>query len=516
MIKIETIVNFPTDVLFRLGLWYGVYRIIVLAILLIIYSAQNSSLRFIPLGVAPLFLILFGYFFWILIQFIYYAGGVEAKRQQALFNFALIDIVFFTLLSICAPNNYYVNSISLVMLFVINLVIPAPRVFILIALAIIGSTLPAWVAFFGFIRPNIGVGNIGMSVVGIITASILGRIVVGHLGQLQNKAVSQDLRLYNLDKVTQMVVNELNTGCMVFDDDYNLVYINQSSLKLLNLNNEIEDELKKSYADFMKQLKEPKVTEFRYACNQTVVLSRKKTLLLENTKASWTFVFLEDESEINARVQRSKLQELGQLSASIAHEIRNPLATIVQANDLLTEANEMEKKRLIELISNQANRINHIIKSILMMARQKEVDRHSLVLIDVLHEMLYGELSHLRDVVKIEVDASLTIYFDETHLRQVVVNLIENANRHNNWDKSNHILCKAYRYNGKAVMTVIDSGEGITEPNKLFKPFYSTGSKGTGLGLYLCKILCETNKAHLEYQKLADGTCFSLAMDEAN
>lgn len=516
MIKIESIVNFPTDVLFRLGLWYGVYRIMVVAILLVIYSAQNSNLRFSYLGTAPFFLILFGYFFWILIQFIYYAGGIESRRQRALFNFALIDIIFFSLVSIYATNNYYVNSISLIMLFVINLVIPAPRVFILIALAVIGATLPVWASFFDFIKPNVGVGNIGMSVIGIITASILGRIVVSYLGQLQNKAVSQDLRLYNLDRVTQMVVNELTTGCMVFDNDYNLVYINQSSLKLLNLNNEIEGELNKSHADFMRQLKEPQIAEFRYTCNQTVVLSRKKILPLEHARSSWTFVFLEDESEINARVQRSKLQELGQLSASIAHEIRNPLATIVQANDLLTEANEIEKKRLIELISNQANRINHIIKSILMMARQKEVDRHSLFLIDVLNEMLYGELSHLRDVVKIEIDAGLTIYFDETHLRQVLVNLIENANRHNNWDKSSHILCKGYRHNNKVVLAVMDSGEGVIEPNKLFKPFYSTGSKGTGLGLYLCKILCETNKAYLEYQKLADGTCFNLVMDDAN
>lgn len=511
--KHQSMIGFPVGVLFRLGLWYGIYRIIVVVILLIIYSTLKTNNGFMSLRTNPLFMVLFIYFFGLLLQFFYFAVSEDNNRQNVLFNFALTDILFFSLASIYAPNNYYINSISLIMLFVINLVIPAPRIFILIALAVIGSTLPVWMSFFGIIGGNISAGNIGMLIIGVITASVLGRTVVNYLVQIQSKAVSQDLRLFNLDKVTQMVVNELATGCMVFDEHHNLVYINQSSLNLLNLHNQKANDLNKVHADFIEQLKDLNLTEFRYTYNQRVILSKKKALPLLDSKTSWTFVFLEDESEINARVQRSKLQELGQLSASIAHEIRNPLATIVQANDLLIEANEVEKKQLIEMISGQTNRINYIIKSILMMARQKEVDRHCLVLIDVLNEMLYGELSHLRDVINIEVDVGLKIYFDETHLRQVLVNLIENANRHNNWKKSTFIVCKARHENEKVVVSIIDAGEGVLEPNKLFKPFYSTGEKGTGLGLYLCKMLCETNRAVLQYHKIPQGTCFNLIMD---
>lgn len=512
-IKPKPTIDFPTDVSFRLGLWYCVYRIMVIVILLVIYSSSSVGQKLGAYNHSPVFFMLFGYFFWVLIQFLYYVIGDDKNRRSILFNYTIIDIVIFSIITVYIPNNYYVNSIFISMLFIINLITPAPRVFVLIALAIIGSTLPVWASFFGIFGVGIGSDRIIASIGSILIISMIGRIVVGALTQLQAKTVTQDLHLSNLDKVIQMIVNELNTGCMVFNPDNQLVYSNQSCHNLLNTNAKDRKNFIDNHIQLVSQIRDPAIQEFEYENNHTAILVKKKPLLLQPDAGYWTLVFLEDKSEITARVQQIKLQELGQLSASIAHEIRNPLATIVQANDLLLGTPHEDQAHLVNLIGKQASRINYIIQSILMMAKQKEVERDVINLVELLDDLLAGELSHLSRVVKIEVDPEIAVCFDENQLRQVIINLLENANRHNNWQKNTHIMCRALREDKKITLSVIDAGEGVEEPHKLFKPFYSTGEKGTGLGLYLCKMLCETNKAVLQYHKTPQGTCFDLIMD---
>lgn len=506
--------SFPTNVLFRLGLWYGIYRIVVVVILLIIYSTQNPNNVLISLHTSPLFVSLFVYFFWVLLQFFYYAVIDDSNRNNALFSFALIDVVFFGVVFISLPHNYYINSIFIIMLFVVNLIIPPPRVFILISLGVISCTIPMWLNLLGFTNIHIGVGRIGFSIASVVISSILGRIIVGYLIQLQQKTVNQNLHLINLDKVTKTIVNELTIGCLVFNNDYHLIYSNQASYDLLNIKLNEYNTFAKTHQVLITRLQTTSIDEFEYEYNHSTILVKKKRLALEGTQGFWTVAFIEDKANIVAQIQKVKLQELGKLSASIAHEIRNPLATIVQANDLLLHSDNNQQAKMIHLISKQANRIDYIIKSILTMAKQKEVIRNHINLASFFNDLLEGELRYIAIHIHLDIATDIDVFFDESQLKQVVVNLIENAHRHNNWHINNKIQCKCSEKNDKAILCIIDSGDGVVDVDKLFTPFYSTSESGTGLGLYLCKMLCETNKASLEYKKLDVGSCFSIGMEK--
>lgn len=234
-------------------------------------------------------------------------------------------------------------------------------------------------------------------------------------------------------------------------------------------------------------------------------------------------ILLEDSEQHAAALQQIKLAALGRLTAGIAHEIRNPLTAISHAVQLLEEsATGNGERRLAQIAHDNVKRANRIIGDVLDLARRDRVKPEVLLLrswLDSFAEEFMRSLGHPQLLWEQEVEPpQLTMRFDPHQLRQVLWNLCSNAYQHGAQPgEVPRISIRAgqeednYR---RPFIEVRDAGAGIAAHNlpRLFEPFFTTNAKGTGLGLYLARELCEANRAQLQYVALATpGCCFRIS-----
>ena len=227
-------------------------------------------------------------------------------------------------------------------------------------------------------------------------------------------------------------------------------------------------------------------------------------------------LLLEDVRTAQARLRQEKLAAMGRVSAGIAHEIRNPLAAISQANALMLEDDmPAPQQQLARMIADNVHRLKRIVDDVLeaapgVGAEPREVDARAVVRLTV------DEWAQTAGVAldagagasagsRLRVDlpqTALAISFDPEHLRRILVNLLDNALRHSSAQPDAVLLRLAVRDEQTAVLSVASDGAPITPDveRHLFEPFFSTRSRGSGLGLYICRELCERYGASIEYR----------------
>ena len=221
-------------------------------------------------------------------------------------------------------------------------------------------------------------------------------------------------------------------------------------------------------------------------------------------------ILLEDLRTLQARIRQEKLAAMGRVSAGIAHEIRNPLAAISQANALLMEDQLLpQQQRLASMVADNVERLKRLVDDVMEVAPGAEptlrtIDASAAVgstasewartmqLPTGANSRLRAEISH----------GPLGVTFDPEHLRRVLVNLLDNAHRHASAAPGSVFLRLAPRDEGCVVLSVLSDGAPIAPEveRRLFEPFFSTRSRGSGLGLYICRELCERYGASIEYR----------------
>jgi len=218
-------------------------------------------------------------------------------------------------------------------------------------------------------------------------------------------------------------------------------------------------------------------------------------------------IFLQDASEIENQAQQLKLASMGRLTASIAHEVRNPLSSISYAAALLGESDLSPEQgaRLVKIVNDNVFRLNQLIEDILRLSRKAQINLEPFLLKPVLQEILqeFQETHGLTaDIVQLSAPNELMIRFDPLHLREVVVNLLTNAIRYASGGAGSIQLFVVAELEDQLELHVRDDGPGITADVRahLFEPFYTTSSRGTGLGLYMARELCLNNGALLDYE----------------
>ncbi|MGV3743129.1 MAG: sensor histidine kinase [Burkholderiaceae bacterium] len=219
-----------------------------------------------------------------------------------------------------------------------------------------------------------------------------------------------------------------------------------------------------------------------------------------------SIVFLQDVSEIENQAQQLKLASMGRLTASIAHEVRNPLSAISYANGLLSEeVSDPAQRRLVKIIGENVTRLNRMVEDILKLSRKAQPQNEPLALFPMFFDMIeeFHE-THSVDKKLIQVNGAKTyrVWFDPLHLREVVVNLLSNAVRYASGKAGSIQLHFVENGINRLELHVQDDGPAISPEVRahLFEPFYTTSSKGTGLGLYLARELCLNNGAMLDYE----------------
>jgi two-component system, NtrC family, sensor histidine kinase PilS len=224
-----------------------------------------------------------------------------------------------------------------------------------------------------------------------------------------------------------------------------------------------------------------------------------------------TVIFLQDVSEIENQAQQLKLASMGRLTASIAHEVRNPLSAISYAASLLAEELVMPAHiRLLNIVGDNVERLNQLIEDILKLSRKAQLYETPLSIEPFCAEIV-AEFQERQGLPPGLIDVGdmkgHRVRFDPLHLRQVVVNLLSNAIRYASGGQGSiriHVVTDAA---SRLELHVHDDGVAITPDVRahLFEPFYTTSSKGTGLGLYVARELCLNNGAMLDYEYRLDA-----------
>ena len=227
-------------------------------------------------------------------------------------------------------------------------------------------------------------------------------------------------------------------------------------------------------------------------------------------------LFLEDMRAVQARARNDKLAAMGRVSAGIAHEIRNPLAAIAQANALLLEDDLAPQQwRLSHIVADNVERLKRIVDDVLAVAPGAASPA---VVIDATAEVAAicadwrrSALPEAQPDLRLQVDLPdrpQPAYFDAEHLRRVLVNLLDNASRHAS-DEAGAIALSLRTGPAIGALTVSVVSDGVPIPpdveRHLFEPFFSTRSRGSGLGLYICRELCERHGASIDFSLAPPG-----------
>jgi len=228
---------------------------------------------------------------------------------------------------------------------------------------------------------------------------------------------------------------------------------------------------------------------------------------------------LDDHGNIRRQLQQLKMASLGKLSASIAHEIRNPLGAISHSVQLLQESTDLdeEDKNLLNIASKHTLRIDRIVGDVLQLSNHQQLRTTSLNLhthIEQFCERFVTEKQLQVNQLSVDCEMGCSTVFDPDHFDQVLWNLCTNALLHNDNAPIN-INIHCYQSNSNVVvLDIIDNGKGIPDLQReqLFEPFYSTHHAGTGLGLYIIRELCALNKGQLDCLACDTGAHFRLTL----
>ncbi len=363
--------------------------------------------------------------------------------------------------------------------------------------------------------------------VGILGASLIATAVVTHNLIMRVRSSEQlvqqrerDVAL--LSALNQEVIENLQAGVIVLNRNDRIRHINQAALDLLHL----PGERTISLADDCPRL-QTALEAWRLAGEDERTLLPSATGIesiqvsfrrLQGQEKANTLIFLNDVSSIRDSMQQAKLAALGHLTASIAHEIRNPLGAISYAAELLHENDQIEQseQRMVEIINQHTARINHIIEDILKISRGNPTVREGIDLEAWLPRFVddfcqSGLARPDQYAVEIETGAA-AIEFDSGHLAQILTNLCTNALVHGVADGSITIRVAAVD-NFHTRIEIADRGPGIDADalDKIFEPFYTTSHQGSGLGLYIVGQLCELNNASISARiNEHNGTSFVL------
>jgi two-component system sensor histidine kinase PilS (NtrC family) len=369
-------------------------------------------------------------------------------------------------------------------------------------------------------------GLLGALLFGIAAAA---SFLAGRMRESEDLVRQKDVDLANLADLSQYIVQHLRESLLVVDAADRIRLINESAAQIISdshavpgaLLGEVSPRLLYSLSTWRGERNDNAASSFVAADGARVI--QPHFAPLGGLSPGPTLIFLEDTSLMAERVQQSKLAALGRLSASIAHEIRNPVGAMSHAGQLLAESPHIgaDERRLTDIIRNNSERVSTIINNVLQLSRREATRPERLQLDDWLKDFV-TEFSDTMQVprtrIEVKMDATaVEVRFDPSHLHQVVWNLCDNSFKHGlkhgetpgEAIPANAIEIDVGRLNPSArpFLEIADRGPGIeaAQADRIFEPFFTGRKGGTGLGLFIARELCQLNRAILLYEPRQGG-----------
>jgi two-component system sensor histidine kinase PilS (NtrC family) len=468
---------------------------------------------------------------WLVPRFQYRVTPSELARLRGPQWLATIgaDIICFNSLHLLSHSSSF-NYIALLVLPVLMAGVLTPRVQALataavVALALLGT---AWLAVLGggdaaALMTQAGLAGSGLFVITVLAGELAGRLAREELTAKGSLELARQQAQLN-----RLVIEEMQDGVLVVDRRGRVRAANPAARRLLvpagmcrpapfqlrgvTAWESLVRTVERAFVDAVwPEAGRDVVLEFEPGETRTLRVRIRFTRRLES-QASEEFcvLLLEDVRNMQARTRQEKLAAMGRVSAGIAHEIRNPLAAIAQANALLSEdATTPSQRQLTRMVADNVERLKRIVDDVMEVAPGTVQDAG---VIDAGAQLAaaceeWARAAHLalgeNSILRVELPADpLGAVFDAEHLRRVLINLLDNAYRHASKAPGSVHLRLYPLDEAKVQLSVASDGPPIPPDVEryLFEPFFSTRSRGTGLGLYICRELCERYGASIEYR----------------
>ena len=361
--------------------------------------------------------------------------------------------------------------------------------------------------------------QVGIFCTGFFGIAIVSRRLALRAQANASLAAERGAALARQQAVNERIIRDMHDGVLVVGADGRALQVNPQAEALLGVSRIEGRRLAEIDPVFEEALAcddgfEPRVLRLGPAGR----LMRCRTVRsdAESTAAGEALIYLTDFEDVERQMQQLKLAALGRLTASMAHEIRNPLSAVTQAAELLCEEKRAAMQvRLARIINDNAHRIERMIRDVLALGRREYVVPEALPLAEFASEVIDARVltdEVERAVYALDIDPALTLGIDRAHLHQILDNLLANARRYCSGQPGSVRLSAEALAGGRVALHVADDGPGLDEATRshLFEPFFTTHAKGTGLGLYIARELAEANDATLELQGDAGGADFVL------
>ncbi|HEY2559757.1 MAG TPA: ATP-binding protein [Caldimonas sp.] len=443
------------------------------------------------------------------------------------------DLALFTMLHVLSPGSSF-NYVALLVLPVLMAGVLTPRVLALAtaAVATLALLVTAWLGIVAggdatLLMTQAGLAGSGFFVITVLAGELAGRLAREELSARGSLEMARQQAQLN-----RLVIEEMADGVLVVDRAGKVRAANPAARRLLapeGMSRPAPFQLRaapawgalvraveRAFAEASwPEAGRDVAIQFAPDSHRTLRVRVRFTRKREPPASEeFCVLFLEDVRNVQARSRQEKLAAMGRVSAGIAHEIRNPLAAISQANALLSEdATDPAQRQLMLMVTENVERLKRIVDDVMEVAPGQVQDVGA---IDATTRIaaICAEWAQAAGVeiggagmFQVELPAEpVGVLFDVEHLRRVLVNLLDNARRHAS-AKPGAVLVRlaaSADAGGRAVFSVLSDGAPIAADVEayLFEPFFSTRSRGAGLGLYICRELCERYGARIDYRLL--------------
>lgn len=503
----------PLDRL-RILKYFSFYSVVITVVLISLYFA-DVDLGFLGQNDPKVYPMVLSLHACITIVFLALAFSAGQAHYDHLLAFFLLDISLLAALIYSSGTGTSLSYLMIVGIAVGNALLSGQK----------GLLISAWAAIsIIFVENRFAVGgqaysyvNAGtLGIIFFITALVIQSLVKRlHLSVDINRTQADSLM--SMEQLTKLVLKRLDTGVLVLDENDEVIFQNTAAQRLLGFPGAVRvlpERLKAAYEEY-KRFPKYKAQPFKTGPTTAKVQPMFSPLMPGTDRGN--VIFIEDTNVVYQQAQRLKQASLGKMAASIVREIKEPMQNIYKVAKAMSNSMGAEKYR--NHLKGNAVHIERIIKNVQSLSQSKatEFDKQNIGewASNLVQSFEKSVLTGVQLDIKVSRDA-MDVYYDASQIRQVLVNLLENAAFFSKQKSKEFarvtVLIGRNKISKQAIIEIQDNGYGvgIDDLDHIFEPFYSSELNKSGLGLYLAKQFCEMNMARLDYVSTQQGARFRI------